>query len=272
MSQNESPYSSAATGEREGGPANPLRRAVATSGVTVGPWVITTDPATVDVLAATAIDFLVFDCQHGPHDLSTLGPLLRAAAVHAKPALVRVPSSDPWIIMRALDLGASGIIVPMVNDAEQAENARAATRYPPLGQRSYGPLRPAPGDVFDRADGPVVFVMIETAAGLENVESIAAVDGIDGLFIGPVDLALGVGAMTDADLQKGLASPLLRDAVGTIAQATARSGKTLAGAVFSPDHARAMTKAGMSLHVLGTDIGWLTAGANRLAELAAELR
>ena len=157
------------------------------------------------------MDFLVFDCQHGPHDLGQVGPLLRAAAIHGKPTLVRVPSSDAWIIMRALDLGAAGVIVPMVSSAAEADSARAATRYPPLGERSYGPLQPAPGNVFDPADGPVVFVMIETAQGLAEVEAIAAIDGVDGLFVGPVDLALGVGAMTDGDLQAGLASPVLHE-------------------------------------------------------------
>lgn len=271
MSQTESPYASASE-QTTSGPANPVRAAAAAKGFTIGPWVITTDPSIVEALAKTAVDFLVFDCQHGPHDLAGVGALLRAAAVHGKPTLVRVPASDPWIIMRALDLGAAGVIVPMVETAAEAEAARAATRYPPLGNRSYGPLQPAPGNVFDPADGPVLLVMIETAAGLAAVDDIAAVDGLDGLFIGPVDLALGVGAMTDGDLQKGLASPLLRDAVTTIAGTAARSGKTLAGAVFSPDHARAMAKAGMTLQVLGTDLGWLAAGAAGLVRLADELR
>jgi 4-hydroxy-2-oxoheptanedioate aldolase len=224
------------------------------------------------VLAKTGVDFLVFDCQHGPHDLATVGPLLRAAAIHSKPTLVRVASSDPWMIMRALDLGASGVIVPMVSSPAEAEAARAATRYPPLGERSYGPLQPAPGDPFDPADGPVVFVMIETIGGLETVDAIVAIEGIDGLFIGPVDLALGVGGMRDGDLLKGLASSELRDAVAAVAAAAAKSHKVLAGAVFSPDHARSMAKAGMSVHVLGTDVGWLNAGAAGLAQLGEELR
>lgn len=259
------------TATEAGAPKNPLRIALADKGATVGPWVITTDPATVEVLAKTAVDFLVFDCQHGPHDLATVGPLLRAAAIHSKATLVRVPSSDPWVIMRALDLGAAGVVVPMVNSVDEAEIARAATRYPPLGNRSYGPLAVAPGNAFDPADGPVVFIMIETAAGLAAVDDIAAVEGVDGLFIGPVDLALGIGAMSDGDLKAGLASPLLREATGTIVGATTKSGKILAGAVFSPDHARGMAKAGMKLHVVGTDTGWLTAGAAGLAQLGAEL-
>ena len=270
MSTVTTPYASAEKAT-SGVAANPLRTALAAKPQVVGPWVITTDPATVEVLAKTGVDFLVFDCQHGPHDLGRVGPLLHAAAIHAKPTLVRVPSSDPWIIMRALDLGAAGVIVPMVDNAAEAEAARAATRYPPLGNRSYGPLQPAPGNAFDPADGPMVFVMIESRGGLDDVAAIAAIDGIDGLFIGPVDLALAVGAMPDGDLQRGLASPLLRDAIGMIAAESARSGKILAGAVFSPDHARSMAKAGMSLHVLGTDIGWLTAGAASLTQLSAEL-
>jgi 4-hydroxy-2-oxoheptanedioate aldolase len=272
MSSNESFYASAAKDDTSSVPKNPLRSKLAANRHTIGPWVITKDAALVEVLAQTALDFLVFDCQHGPHDLGSIGPLLRAAAIHSTATLVRVPSSDPWIIMRALDLGAAGVIVPMVDSATEAETARSATRYPPLGQRSYGPLQPAPGDAFDPADGPVVFVMIETAGGLKEANAIAALPGIDGLFIGPVDLALAVGAMTDGDLQRGLASPLLHEAVETIAKATAINGKILAGAVFSPAHARALAPAGMTLQVLGTDVAWLAAGAAGIVQLADELR
>lgn len=272
MSANESLYSSSAEARTGATPRNPLRRALEAKRHTIGPWVHTKDAALVEVLSQTALDFLVFDCQHGQHDLGSVGPLLRAAAIHSTATLVRVPSSDPWIIMRALDLGAAGVIVPMVDSAAEAETARSATRYPPLGERSYGPLQPAPGDVFDPSDGPVVFVMIETASGLNEVDAIAALPGIDGLFIGPVDLALAVGAMTDGDVQKGLESPFLHEAVGTIAKAAATNGKILAGAVFSPDHARAMAPAGMTLQVLGTDVGWLTAGAAGMVQLADELR
>lgn len=253
-------------------PTNPFRVALATKKHLIGPWVMTTDPFMVETIARTAVDFIVFDCQHGPHDLATLRPVLSAAAKHSKAALVRVPSSDPWVIMRALDLGASGVIVPMVSTAVEAEAARSATRYPPTGLRSYGPLQPAPGDTFKSADGPVVLIMIETTKGLENVEAIAGVTGIDGLFIGPVDLALGVGAMTEGDLQKGLMSPVLHEAIGTIATAAASTDVILAGAVFSPDHARTLAAAGMTVQVLGTDIGWLGAGASEVVDLADELR
>ncbi|MBF4585682.1 HpcH/HpaI aldolase family protein [Curtobacterium sp. VKM Ac-2887] len=267
---NDSPYSSSPTAADA--PTNPVRQVIAAQGTIIGPWVLTKDPGTVAVLAATAVDFLVFDCQHGPHDLATVGPLLRAAAAQGKPTLLRVPSADSWIIMRALDLGAAGVIVPMVSSAAEAESARAATRYPPLGERSYGPLQPAPGDVFDPQDGPMIFVMIENASGLDAVREIAAIDGIDGLFIGPVDLALGIGAMDDGDLRGALASPLLAEATAAIAAAASASGKLLAGAVFSPDHARGMAGAGMRLHVLGTDAGWLTTAAAELVRLGDELR
>ena len=206
MSTVTTPYASAEKAT-SGVAANPLRTALAAKPQVVGPWVITTDPATVEVLAKTGVDFLVFDCQHGPHDLGRVGPLLQPQPSR-ETDLVRVPSSDPWIIMRALDLGAAGVIVPMVDNAAEAEAARAATRYPPLGNRSYGPLQPAPGNAFDPADGPMVFVMIESRGGLDDVAAIAAIDGIDGLFIGPIDLALALGAMPDGDLQKDrLAAP-----------------------------------------------------------------
>lgn len=271
MTATGSPYEGA-TDSMGTGPANPLRASLAAKSHTVGPWVMSTDSSTVDLLARTGLDFLVFDCQHGPHDLATIGPLLRTAATRAKPTLVRVPSSEPSTIMRALDLGAAGVIVPMVDSAPEAERASAATRYPPLGNRSYGPLQPAPGDVFDPDDGPVVLIMIETRGGLEHADEIAALPGVDGLFIGPIDLALAIDAISDGDLQAGLSSPELHQAVGVIAQAAADNRKILSGAVFSPEHARALAPMGMTMQVLGTDTGWLTAGADDVIKLADSLR
>lgn len=255
----------------DAGTRNPLRTAVAGRAVTAGPWVTISDPAAVEVLAQTALDYLVFDCQHGPHDLGTVLPLLRAAAIHGMPALLRVASSAPWMIMRALDLGAAGVIVPMVGSAAEAARACAATRYPPLGERSFGALRPAAGDVFDPADGPLVLPMIETAEGLAAVDAIAATPGVDGLFVGPLDLALSIGATPGADPLAALSSPDLRAAIDTIGRAATAHGKLLAGAVFSTDHARTMAKAGMTMQVRGTDLQWLAANAASAAAFTAEL-
>lgn len=257
--------------ENSAGYTNLARKAFA-KGHTIGPWVMSTDLSAIDTLAQTDLDFLTFDLQHGAHDIATVGPCLRTANARGKPALVRVPSTDPWLTMRTLDLGASGVIVPMVSTVEEAQAVVAATKYPPLGDRSYGPYSTAPGNAFDPDDGPVVLLMIETQAGLDAAKDIARLPGVDGLFIGPVDLGLAIGAIENGDLAAGLASPVLQQAIGRVAKVTAATGTILAGAVFSPDHARGLAGAGMTVQVLGTDVGWLGEGAARVAGLAAELR
>lgn len=252
-------------------PVSPIRRVLANRAVTTGPWVTFTDPHAVEALARVDLDYLVIDCQHGAADLGAVLPMLRAAALHDKPVLIRVPANEPWQIMRALDLGAAGVIVPMVNTAAEAARAASAMRYPPHGERSYGPVRPSLGSAFTPDDGPVLLVMIETVQGLAEVDAIAATPGVDGLFIGPIDLALGIGAVPDGKVLRGIGAEATMAAVDTIAAAARAHGKVLAGAVFTPDHARAMTRAGVRLQVYGSDGQWLAAGAKAARTLTDEL-
>ncbi|MET0700262.1 MAG: aldolase/citrate lyase family protein [Mycobacterium sp.] len=252
-------------------PKSPVRRALAERRVTTGPWITLTDPGIVEALAKLDLDYLVIDCQHGAADLGALLPMLRAAAIHDKPVLIRVPANEPWQIMRALDLGAAGVIVPMVNTAAEAAAAASAMLYPPHGERSYGPLRPSPGGGFLPGDGPVLLVMIETAQGLAEVDEIASTPGVDGLFVGPIDLALGIGAVSDGKVLKGIGAEATLSAVDVIAAAALKHDRVLAGAVFTPDHARAMTRAGVRLQVFGSDGQWLSAGAKAARALTDEL-
>lgn len=163
-----------------------------------GVWSGLADPVVAELLAATAFDYVCIDLQHGlatPTVLPAIGQAMRAAG---RAPLVRVPWNDPVGIMRALDSGAAGVLVPMVDSAEDARRAVAACRFPPAGARSWGPMW---GDV--RADGALspqqqdddvlCLVMVETRAGVAAVEQIAAVPGVDGVYIGPNDLALGCG-------------------------------------------------------------------------------
>jgi 4-hydroxy-2-oxoheptanedioate aldolase len=252
-------------------PKSPLRRALTERTVTTGPWVTFTDPHAVEALAKLDLDYLVIDCQHGSADLGALLPMLRAAAIHDKPVLVRVPVNEPWQIMRVLDLGAAGVIVPMVDTAAEAALAASAMRYPPHGERSYGPVRPSPGGGFTPGDGPLLLVMIETAQGLAEVDAIAATPGVDGLFVGPIDLALGIGAVPDGRVLKGIGAEATLSAVDVIAAAARAHDKVLAGAVFTPEHARTMTRAGVRLQVYGSDGQWLAAGAKAARALTDEL-
>lgn len=163
-----------------------------------GYWIMTDNPAGTERIARLGYDYLCIDAQHG---LLGYDAVLRAIqAVDAGGAsvpVVRVEANDPTYIGKALDAGAWAVIVPLVNSAQDAARAVAAAKYPPRGIRSYGPTRaslrlgPDPATV-DATTG--VFVMIETADGLADVDRIAAVPGVDGLYVGPSDLSLAVGA------------------------------------------------------------------------------
>ena len=169
----------------------------------VGYWVVLDSPAMAERLARLGWDYVSLDAQHGLFGYS--GMLAALTAIDAggrSVGMVRVAANDATSIGRALDAGAAGVIVPLVNTAEDATKAVSAGRYPPVGIRSYGPMRsmlrigPAPAE----ADASVVVLaMIETPEGLDNVEAIAATPGLDGLYIGPSDLTLAVGGTTSTD-------------------------------------------------------------------------
>jgi 4-hydroxy-2-oxoheptanedioate aldolase len=164
-----------------------------------GLWSVTGHPAVVDAAASVGPDFVVIDTQHGV-DLGRLDASLFTVLAHYGVAgLVRVPAIHPTPIGRALDLGAAGVIVPLVESREDAEQAVAATRYAPAGKRSYGMQTRRIG-AFEQA--PFVAIQIETAAAVGYVDAIAAVDGVDALYVGPADLGLGLGGEPAADVNE----------------------------------------------------------------------
>jgi 4-hydroxy-2-oxoheptanedioate aldolase len=169
----------------------------------LGYWAVLDNPVGTERLARTGYDYVALDAQHGLIGYSGLLRGLTAIdAAGGCVGLVRVEANDITPIGRALDAGAAGVIVPLINTAADAAAAVAATRYPPVGIRSYGPMRsglrigPEPA-LANRS--VVVLAMIETPQGLANVEEIAATPGLDGLYIGPSDLTLAVGGATPSD-------------------------------------------------------------------------
>lgn len=241
---------------------NPIRAALAERGCAVGPWLTIADPAIVTALGAAGCDFVLADGQHAAHDLSNLLPLGAAAQAAGAALMVRVPWSEPWMVMRALDFGAAAVLVPMVSTIEQATSVARAMRYPPHGERSYGPKLHADGDPYDLAHGPVCLVMIETQEGLDNVEQIAAVPGIDGLFLGPVDMGFALGEINTADdIPAGINSVRSLEAVDRIVAAANDAGIAAAAAVFGSAHEAALARAGMRIQVARNDVELLTEGA-----------
>jgi 4-hydroxy-2-oxoheptanedioate aldolase len=193
-------------------------------------------------LAAAGLDWVCIDQQHGwnaGHDCTDLVAAARTAGAHA---LVRVSWNRPEEIGRVLDAGAEGVVVPMVESAEEARAAVAAVRYAPAGRRSWGaartPYTSVPGDVEAANASTACLVMVESAAALWNVAEIAAVEGIDGIFVGPFDLALALGLpVSELLADRGDGSPLRRvvSACRTHGIAAAAYGGSLARAQLLRD-------------------------------------
>ena len=152
---------------------------------------------TAEVMANLGFDWLCVDLQHGLIDYQDLTAMLPAISTTETTPIVRVPWNEPYEIMKALDAGAYGVIVPMVNNREEALRAVSACRYPPVGLRSFGPIRAAlyGGRGYSvESNGEIAcIVMIETAEALENLQDIVTTPGVDGVYIGPSDLALALG-------------------------------------------------------------------------------
>lgn len=208
----------------------------------LGYWVVLDAPVATERLAGAGFDYLVLDAQHGLIGYSGLLSGLMAVDASARAAgLVRVEANDATAIGRALDAGAAGVIVPLVDTAADAAAAVAAARYPPAGIRSFGPMRsalrigPTPSVANEST---VVLAMIETPLGLANVEAIAATPGLDGIYIGPSDLTLAVGgaypfdpAVSEAFQQAVLRIRLACEATGIAAGIHTDSGEIAASRV-----------------------------------------
>ena len=169
----------------------------------LGYWSVIDSPVSTEWLAHVGWDYIALDLQHGLIGYSGMVAGLTAIdASGASVGMVRVEANDATAIGRALDAGAAGVIVPMVNSAAEAASAVAAATYPPTGIRSYGPMRsqlrigPAPAEANRDT---VVLAMIETPDGLANVEEICQVPGLDGVYVGPSDLRLAIGGTTSTD-------------------------------------------------------------------------
>ena len=159
-------------------------------------WCSIGNAFSAEIMAAQGFDSVTVDMQHGALDYAALLPMFQAMRASGVCLMARVPWNEPGIIMKALDAGAYGIICPMVNRAEDAARFVSYLRYPPLGQRSFGPTRVSLAAGADYAgeanDNILAIAMIETAEAMANLDAIAATPGLDGLYIGPADLTLSL--------------------------------------------------------------------------------
>ncbi|MYD44327.1 MAG: 2,4-dihydroxyhept-2-ene-1,7-dioic acid aldolase [Gammaproteobacteria bacterium] len=177
-------------------------------GQTVGGWLSIGNAYTAETMASLGFDWLCVDLQHGMLSYDDLKYMLPAISNYDAVPMVRVPWNEPYEIMKALDAGAYGVIVPMVNNRAEAELAVDSCRYPPDGHRSFGPIRAAMyggrGYAREANQHIACVVMVETADGIENLDEIASTPGLDGIYIGPSDLgfALGLSPTTGSQDEK----------------------------------------------------------------------
>lgn len=237
-------------------------------------WSSIPDPLTAGALAATDFDAVTLDMQHGGHSddsvLRSVGPVIQNGA-HA---VVRVPVGRFDMASRALDFGAEAVIAPMINTLDDAKAFADAIKYPPLGERSWGPGRAMAFHGFSdfntylkAANGMCLAIaMVETLEALENLDAFLAMDGIDGIFVGPGDFSIAWTKGAHYNPKNDAMTETLRDVAGRCRKAGKFAGN------FGSDaaHARFLAGLGYQFVAIGTDVGCIKGGANALVAGARE--
>jgi 4-hydroxy-2-oxoheptanedioate aldolase len=247
---------------------NLLKKAWAESRTAFGLWMTVPGSVGAEIFAGAGVDYVCVDQQHGVIDYDSMVPMFQAIRAEGVAPITRVLSNDPFLIMKALDAGAWGVIVPLVNDAEDAARAVAACRYPPRGMRSYGPVRAA-GVIGSRdpeeLGGEVLcLVMVETREALERVEEITNTPGLDGVYIGPSDLALSLGLPPTLEVTE----EAHLEAVNRIREACHRNGIVAGIHAPSGEWARKHAEAGFDVVTVATDAALLRSAALRELTIA----
>jgi 4-hydroxy-2-oxoheptanedioate aldolase len=234
-------------------------------------WCSLTDPLVAGAFARAGYDAVTLDWQHGYHDVRSMLLGIGEVTLAGRPALVRIPVADFALASRALDLGAAGIIAPMINSAEDARTLVEHTKFPPLGERSWGPARALmltgmdlPTYLKEANRFSLTIAMTETRRALDAIDTILAVDGIDGILFGPSDtsIALSNGQRID---------PYHSDVEAAMDHVVARcrtAGKIACGFAPSAERARAMAKKGYQLISIANDMILLRQGIEAQLKIA----
>ncbi len=231
-----------------------------------GMWVCSGSPLIAEICAGAGLDWLLIDMEHSANGLESVLAQLQAVAAYPITPLVRVPVADTTIIKQVLDLGAQNLLVPMVTTAQQAQQVVEAVHYPPRGHRGVGSAL-ARSARWNRVDDYLthaathvsVYVQVETTEGVDNAGEIAAVDGIDGVFVGPSDLAASMGLLGQQT------HPDVLDAVHRAFAAVTAAGKPVGVNAFDPQTADAYLTAGASFILVGADVAVLARASEGLA-------
>jgi 4-hydroxy-2-oxoheptanedioate aldolase len=228
---------------------------------------------TVEMIGAAGFDWTWIDCEHGAQDYSELIPQMQAASINNAPAVVRIAWNEAPRFKRVLDLGAAGIMVPYVTDAAQAKQAALAMRYPPEGIRGVAKFNRACGfgqnfsKYFAEANKNLLTVVqLETKESIQKAADIAAVDGVDVLFIGPLDLSVSMGMPDQYEHPDFLA------ALDQVAEACKAHGKTAGILVPKPAYLESWIAKGFTFLVVGSDGGCVAGGLNTIAAACSKFK
>lgn len=245
-------------------PRNSFKEALSRGERQVGLWCALANPIAAEILAGAGFDWIVIDGEHAPNDITTLLPQLQAMRGGTAEPVFRVPWNEPVIIKRALDVGARSLLIPFVQNAEEARKAVAAARYPPLGIRGvavtprateYGRIRSYHCNAHLET---CILVQLETRAAMNEIEAVAAVEGVDGIFIGPSDLAAAFGHLGNPK------HPEVQAAIKDAATRIRSAGKPAGMLTGNLDDAEALFGMGYNFTAVGSDVGILARNAESI--------
>jgi len=249
---------------------NAFKRGMAAGTPQIGLWVSLCSGLAADIVADVGFDWLVLDMEHSPNEVTTVLHQMQAIRPYGSTAIVRPMWNDAVVVKRLLDLGAPGLLFPMVQTAQEAQAAVAACRYPPKGNRGvsgthrgnrYGRDKDYPGQVEDET---CIIVQVETRDAMSRVEEIAAVDGVDGVFFGPADIAASMGKLgqiTDDEVWKEIFACAAR---------VQAMGKPVGTLVTDPELTQKVLDAGFLFVAVGLDHGLLARGSEALLARARD--
>lgn len=231
----------------------------------IGMWVCSGSPLVAEICAGSGLDWLLIDTEHSPSDLMTLLGQLQAARAYPITSVVRPPSADPVTIKQYLDLGVQNLLIPMIDDGVQAREVARAVTYPPEGIRGVGSAL-ARGSRWNRVPNYLgqaretlsLYVQVESHTAVKNIAEIATTPGIDGIFVGPSDLAASMGLLGQQD------HPDVIHAVTTCITAARRAGRKAGVNAFAPALAQRYVEAGADFILVGADVDLLARGSERL--------
>lgn len=247
-------------------PNNSFKQALADGKRLIGCWMSAGEPAIAEVMGTAGFDWLVIDGEHGPNDIRSIRDQLMALQSSPSHAVVRVPIGEAWLIKQVLDCGAQTVLVPMVESVEQARDLVRACKYPPFGMRGVGATAGRAthfglvSEYVATADDQIcLLVQIESRAGIEALDDIAQIDGIDGIFIGPADLS------TDMGHKGNSAAPEVRTVIADAMAKIKAAGKAPGILGVSEEAIQAFDDMGAQFLAVGIDIMILVQNARALS-------